>query len=553
MILKLFFHKRSIHVKFICFYRIRIKKRRMTPRNNRERDTMSKQKERNNKAQYGGWKMSNIKRNIITSLLCQIITILYGLFVPKLILGAFGSEVNGLVSSISQFLNYITLLEGGLSGVIMAALYKPLAEKDSTRVSAVINATNQFFRRIALLFVGYMLTVATLYPLFIHTSFSWGFVASLAVIIGITLFIQYFFSLSLRLLINADQKGYVVFNAQIVFTIVNFIFTIIIIKIYPEIHALKVANVIAYCIQPIVFATYVSKNYKLDRSIPPDKDAISQRWAGFGQNLAYFIHTNTDVAVLTIFCTLLDVSVYTVYFMVIGSLKKLVMSISSAIIPSIGNTLASGDTDTINEAFDVYETGINLITTFSFACGIILIVPFVNIYTAGINDADYIQPVFGILLMIAEAIYCYRDPYVSIAYASGKFKETAKYSYIEAISNIVISVVLVIRFGLVGVAVGTFVSMCYRFIMHVIYIKKNIINRPISKFATSFARTAVVLGISVVLAFVAMLKLPTSYGGWIIMAFADAGIVALLILVVQMVFNRKQFTALLKLMLKRHR
>lgn len=497
--------------------------------------------------------MSNVKKNIITSLICQIITIIYGLLVPRLILDAFGSEVNGLVSSISQFLNYITLLEGGLSGVIMAALYKPIAEKDSTRVSAIINATNQFFRRIALIFIGYMLIVAIIYPLFVQTSFGWGFVAALVVIIGVTLFIQYFFSLSLRLLINANQEGYIVYTAQIIFTLINFIFTLIVINVYPEIHVLKIANVIAYCIQPIVFVAYVNKNYKLDRSIPPDKNAISQRWAGFGQNLAFFIHTNTDVVVLTIFCTLLDVSVYSVYFMVIGSIKNLVMSISSAVVPSIGNTMAGGDITKTNEAFDIYETGINLITTFAFACGIVLIVPFVNIYTAGIVDANYIQPVFGILLMIAEAIYCYRDPYVSIAYASGKFKETSKYAYIEAISNIVISVILVIRFGLVGVAVGTFVSMCYRLIMHVIYAKRHILYRPISKFAASFARSAIILGISVVLAFVVMLKLPTSYGGWIVMAVAVACIVALMILVVQMVFNRKQFTALLKLMLKKNK
>lgn len=497
--------------------------------------------------------MSNVKKNIITSLLCQIITILNGLIIPRLILGAFGSEVNGLVSSISQFLNYITLLEGGLSGVIMAALYKPLAEKDTKRVSAIINATNQFFRRIAVLFVGYMLIVATLYPLFVHTSYSWGFVASLATIIGITLFIQYFFSLSLRLLINADQRGYVVFSAQIVFTIINFIFTLIVINIYPEIHVLKIANVIAYCIQPIVFATYVNKNYKLDRSIPPDKDAISQRWDGFGQNLAYFIHTNTDVVVLTIFCTLLDVSVYSVYYMVIGSLKRLVMSISSAVVPSIGNTLASGDTNKINEAFDIYDTGINLITTFAFACGIILIVPFVNIYTSGINDTNYIQPVFGILLLISEAIYCYRDPYVSIAYASGRFKETAKYAYIEAISNILISVVLVIRFGLVGVAVGTFVSMCYRLIMHVIYAKKNILYRPISKFAASFARSTLILGACVALAFAAIRIMPSTFVGWIIMAFGVAGIVALMIILVQLISNRKQFSSLLRLVSKKNR
>ena len=88
--------------------------------------------------------------------------------------------------------------------------------------------------------------------------------------------------------------------------------------------------------------------------------------------------------------------------------------------------------------------------------------------------------------------------------------------------------------------------------MHVIYIKKNIINRPISKFAASFARSALILGICVVLAFYAIRVMPSSYIGWIIMAVAVAGIVALMILLTQLVFNHKQFTALFRLIFKRN-
>ena len=58
------------------------------------------------------------KLNVLTSLALQIVTILNGFIVPRIILTAFGSEVNGLVSSLGQFLNYITLLEGGVSGVV---------------------------------------------------------------------------------------------------------------------------------------------------------------------------------------------------------------------------------------------------------------------------------------------------------------------------------------------------------------------------------------------------------------------------------------------------
>ena len=64
--------------------------------------------------------------NIVATLIMQIVSVISALIVPRLILETFGSNANGLVSSISQFLNYITLVEGGITGVISANLYKPL-------------------------------------------------------------------------------------------------------------------------------------------------------------------------------------------------------------------------------------------------------------------------------------------------------------------------------------------------------------------------------------------------------------------------------------------
>ena len=491
-----------------------------------------------------------IKKNIYTSLISQIVTIVYGLIVPRIILQTFGSEVNGLVSSISQFLNYIPLLEGGVSSVIMAALYKPLAENDEYKINAVVKAATLFFRKIALIFIAYLLGVAIVYPIFVDTSFSWEYVFSLALIIGITLFIQYFFSLTYRLLITASQNGYIVYLAQIGITIINFILTIIVVRVYPEIHILKIANVIAYIIQPIIFNYYVQKKFKINSKVLPDENALKQRWNGFGQNLAFFIHTNTDIVVLTIFCSLIDVSIYSVYFMIIGSLKNMVMSISSAIVPSVGNTLVGDDIARKNIAFDMYEYGISLITSFAFGCGIVLIVPFVNVYTMGIRDANYFQPLFGIILMIAEAIYCYRDPYVSVAYASGHFKETALYAYLEAAMNIIISIILVIKFGLIGVAIGTFVSMLYRMVSHAIYLKKNILFRSLKKFLVSIAESSIVIVCCVIMACLALYRLPETYFEWIGMAIVTSIITAIFIFIIQFLFNRKKLSMFIKILRK---
>ena len=86
-----------------------------------------------------------VKLNISVTLMCRIITILCGVIVPKIFLDAFGSEAYGAAASISQFLAYITLIEGGIGGVARAALYKPLSENDVYGVSLIVKEIRHFF------------------------------------------------------------------------------------------------------------------------------------------------------------------------------------------------------------------------------------------------------------------------------------------------------------------------------------------------------------------------------------------------------------------------
>lgn len=487
-----------------------------------------------------------VKKNVVTSVLYQLVTVVYGLVVPRLILSSFGSEVNGLTSSLSQFLNYISLLEGGLSGVIMAALYKPLANKDYTKVSGVIKAADNFFKKIAVIFVVYTLALAAIYPFVVSTSFSWGYIFTLTIIISVSLFIQYFFSLSYRLLINADQKGYVVFSALIGFTLLNFILTLAVVKIWPEIHILKAASAVAYLVQPIVFHEFVKKNYPLETEIEPDKEAIAQRWDGFGQNIAFFIHSNTDVVVLTVFSTLNNVSIYAVYMLAVNALRTLVSAVSSPLAPSLGNSLATMSKEESNSLFDNYEFALSIVTTFAFTCGALLVTPFVQVYTRGVTDTNYYQPLFGYLMMAAEAVYCFRDPYVTVTYVSGKYKETAKYAYIEAALNIIISIILVFQFGLIGVAVGTLLAMTYRMIAHMIYISKNIIEREIQKSLKCLLVYSLIATLSAILVTLLIKIDVQNYFDWIIEAVATVVVVVTVMIAVLHMTYRKQLCLCVK-------
>ena len=159
--------------------------------------------------------------NTISSIILQIVTILSGFIIPRLLLEKFGSEVNGLVSSLNQFLNYITLLEGGLGAVILANLYKPLVEKNEAKISSIVVTMRKLYQKISIIFLIYSLILGIVYPFIVKTSFSVDYVFTLTLILSINMFVQYCFSITWRTLLKADKKVYYVSFVQILIIILN--------------------------------------------------------------------------------------------------------------------------------------------------------------------------------------------------------------------------------------------------------------------------------------------------------------------------------------------
>lgn len=484
--------------------------------------------------------------NIFCSTMAQLVTIISGLIVPRLLLGTFGSEANGLVSSLTQFLNYISLVEGGLGSVVLAALYSPLAKKDDEKLNRVLKSANRFFKQIAYIFVAYVVVLGIVYPFIVKSNFSRLYIASLTVILAIGLFIQYFFSVTYKLLLQADQHMYVVQLLQIVTSLINLLLVMVLLHFFPYLHVVKLGSALIFVIQPIFYSSYVKRRYHLDKNVEPDKAALAQRWDCFGQNFAFFIHNNTDTVVLSIFTNLKIVSVYSVHFLVVSHLKSFFQSFSHAFAPMIGKAIAKKDFEKANSTLDTYEFLVSNVATIIFGCCIYLLPSFVVLYTHGITDANYYQPLFSTIIILAEFVYCIRTPYNDVIYSAGKFKETAKSAYIEAAINIILSVAFVIKFGLVGIAVGTLVGMSYRMLYFVWYISHNILKRSVTKFIKRLGISSLILVLSPLLVSVLDTTGSTSVLLWIkngVICLFTYGIVTL---IVNMLLDRKATMKMLK-------
>ena len=481
--------------------------------------------------------------NTLSSLVFQVTTIICGFILPRLILSAFGSEVNGLVNSITQFLGIISFLELGVGAVVQSALYKPLAEKKQDDVSKIISSANKFFTRIGQILLAYVIAMVVVYPRFAGKNFGFSYTATLIVAISISSFAQYFFGIVNRLLLTADQRGYIQYNAQTLAVICNTVACFILIQLGCSIQIVKLTTSLIYLLQPFVIYLYVRQYYSIDKKIKYTKEPIPQKWNGIAQHVAAVILDGTDTIVLTLFATLSDVSVYSVYFLVVKGVKQLFMSMTNGITSLIGELWAKQELEELNKTFSWTEWVIHTGTTLVFGLTAVLIVPFVRVYTLGIHDANYIQPLFAALIVAANAGHCLRLPYNIIILAAGHYKQTQRNYIVAAVINIVVSVVTVKVWGLIGVAIGTLAAMGYQTIWMALYDSRNLIKWPFKNFIKQIFVDA--LTVSIGFFATRMLSLHTvTYISWGLLAVKTSAVWVIIVLVLNFIFYGNKISSL---------
>lgn len=435
--------------------------------------------------------------NIIFLAIQEIVVFVCGLIGPRYILLAFGSTYNGVVSSITQFCTFIALLRAGVTGAARVALYKPLANNDTGKISSILMATQKFMRKVAYIFVGYILILACVYPFIVKIDASFFDVAILVVIIGMGTFAQYYFGLTFQTLLNADQSQFIYSGFQIVTTIANTAVTVALIKFGLSIQWVKFGGAIVFFISPLLLNLYVTKKYKIDKKAPPEDGALSGKKYVMTHAIANFVHENTDIILLTVLTNPESVSIYAVYYLVMNGIKKVMTTFTTGLEAAFGSLWVTDNKSRFNLCFDIFEYLTFSFVSIIFSCTAILILPFISLYTKGMPEYQYVA--FAVLLCFTQGFYCIRTPYVTVVQSCGKYKETMKGALVEAIINIVVSIVLIWKMGLIGVTIGTCVANVFRTIQFSIFTYKNIVNKKFYHLIKFFIWAGANIAVSILL------------------------------------------------------
>ncbi|HBC99495.1 MAG TPA: sugar isomerase [Lachnoclostridium sp.] len=413
--------------------------------------------------------------NFSAALFQQLVTGISGLIVPRMFIAAYGSEVNGMISSINQFLSYITFFEAGLCGVILSQLYKPLANNDYKSCNEILADARNFFNKIAAGYVIYVTVLIVLYPHLVDSDKSTVYISSLVAILSISLLFQYLFGIVNSILLQAKQEGYIYSFLQSIVVVINAVVVIVCTRLNTSVHFLKMLAVLVAIISPLGLMIYVKAfNKQINITVKGSSKNIKQRWDGMIHHICYYVQSNIDVMLLT-FVDLKLVSVYSVYYMVTYTLRKIFETFLTSFRSAMGDLYARGEIEKTKQIFSMLEFIVYTLTVIIYTSVGFSIIPFIRLYTKGIYDVNYINLPFSIMLIMAEVFYTIRIPYHTMVNCTGCFKETKGMAIQEATINAIVSISLVYKLGIVGVAIGTAASCLFRTIRYYIFFSNHVL------------------------------------------------------------------------------
>lgn len=416
-------------------------------------------------------------QNSGATLLLQIVTMLSGFIIPKIMIEVYGSEINGLVSSITQFISYFTLVEAGISGATVYALYKPLASRDRCKINGILVAARNFYYKSGYAFVLLTTIFSVVYPFMIETNELplWE-IGCLVLVLGVSATLDFFTLAKYRSLLTADQKTYIISVASMLSVIINtaIIATLSIWKI--DVVLVRFLGLFSVVLRSVILYWYSKKNYTfLDFHAVPDIKALDKRWNALFLQVLGPIQQGTPVILATLMTSLKMVSVYSVYNLVMTGVNSLLSVFISGLSASFGDVIARGENETLKKAYNEFEAVYYMIIAIAYGITVSAITSFVVLYTQNATDMNYNVPLVGFLLSLNGLFYNLKTPQGMMVIAAGLYKETQWQALTQAIIAVIGGIICGFFGGLPGIIIGQILSNLYRDIDLAYYIPRQLI------------------------------------------------------------------------------
>lgn len=372
-----------------------------------------------------------------------------------------GGEYLGIDGLFTNILSMLSLADLGIGIAINHSLYEPLAHKDIKKISILMS----FYKKLYAI-IGITITILGLCLIpFLNI-----FIKNIEINNIILIYILYLFNtVSLyfisykETLIIADQDNYKLTKITFVSYMAMYILQILLLLVTHNFIIYLLTQIIILFVQRVFINRYITKKYNYINFKSNDKlekNELNKIKTNIKSIIFYklgnFSLNSTDNLIISSFISVPMVGLYTNYLSITTMLSSLISSICRGVTASFGNLIVLETEETQEKTFDI----INFICCIAYGyvsiCILILINPFVEIWIG----TKYLLP-FYIILTLVLIFYLngLMTLIISIKDAAGAYKQDRYSTIIQAIVNLILSIILVQFFGLLGVLLGTLISI----------------------------------------------------------------------------------------------
>lgn len=415
--------------------------------------------------------------NISFSAALHLASILSGFIIPRTILQSYGSEMNGIISSVNQFISYFSIVEAGLGGAAMYALYKPLANKDYPAMNGIVSAAKKLYNQTGYIFASMVLGLALLFPHFTENNSLLSYeMGLLVVVLGLKGVLEFFTLAKYRVLLDADQKTYVIAIATIVHLFTYTMIVAILAHYHTNIIVLKAVSLCSVYLRSLILMMYVKRKYpSVNYNAQPDRQSMDKRWdVLYIQLLNTVLGATPGVVIAVVIRDFKLASVYSVFYLVVAGVSGILTSFKTGLSAAFGDLIARNAEKTIKKAYTSFEYLYYALLTVACSTMLITIMPFIRIYTRGIVDTNYDIPLLGVLFTINCLQINIMTPQRMLINSAGIYREMRGQTTTEAVLAIISETVLGYFYGVSGIVTGYIIAETYRAIYLLSYIPRNI-------------------------------------------------------------------------------
>lgn len=411
----------------------------------------------------GSMRIKNAFRNSFFSVISQILLIIVGFVSQRVLNLRMGEELVGMNSVISNIIALLSVTELGISTAVVFHLYGYLAAKDEERIASIMNLYRKAYSIFAIVISLLGLCIMPYVHLFLkENSFSLDYIRLVYILWLIRTVCSYLLSYKRSVLI-ADQREYVITIGVLIASTMNYLAIIIIVEFWQNYVLALSLNIVIEIVLNLLIARYVNKKYaflKKMQKAPLQKEIVDKVVSDvkniFVSRLSLKLLVSTDSLIISGFISVGIVGLYANYCMITQSVSNILLTLSGTLQPIVGNMFVEKDHEK--------DYGVLRQITFIFfwlasfcSCGLFaLMTPFVtDIWLGTEYRLDTTIILWCVINFFAQTISL---PLSMMLGVTGMFQKEKKISVLAAVTNLVISLSLVIPLGIIGVLIGTFFS-----------------------------------------------------------------------------------------------